>query len=620
MASMGYPIDVNDKGMLKGICQGLSQMWQQAYLGGGEQEEYRFLARIDRINSEYNSSIISKQNIKQKMAEMQDKVKNHEELDEHDLFLQEVHAMFDGIMVYQSASQSKVGQGLFSGKLPKNYDGDIISTVAASDALEVKGGLLKLHKQPVVCSSDELQTFFDKLRDLIKEDAEDLTMNLGSGMHRIGVRYNAKTDHWTIINPGIDLDNALAYKKDMDNNKISLQEAINNNLTCSHENIAMNIRGSLSFQENCVFNLVINTTGNVNVENLTKKLAVFKSDNLNSLTKEHSKLDNLGFSLLNLAIMDNHLDFIKKCATEFKDEFRANIRLLTSTNKQPFSVAVEDERSEIVALMIENGALKMNDIEGNNGNCEIFEAIDSKFWDYLVKVLCSVTNENQMNNKDFKDLQNPVVQKELKTSFIESIKESTFNTEIPVEKIINFANILNIKPDDWFMHELLILLPKNHPFQIINPLRQEIENLKTSDNVFTPSSWPKVNVLEQLVGLIANPKSNKGQFPKTYGEIIKSWQTQQFPVGLNANEKTNPMNILQKERGFFNIDFFSTSPSNFIISQLDATFGKTLLTVQNKEPEDRLANQLRTQEFRNQMHEVRKENEDNNQKSISNKF
>jgi hypothetical protein len=33
-----------------------------------------------------------------------------------------------------------------------------------------------------VCTNNELQFFFDNLREIIKKDAQDITLSLGSGM------------------------------------------------------------------------------------------------------------------------------------------------------------------------------------------------------------------------------------------------------------------------------------------------------------------------------------------------------------------------------------------------------------------------------------------------------
>ncbi len=543
MRTLNYPIES------KGVCAGLSQMWQQAFLSGGAAEEYKFLARIDRINTEYTNKELTKDNIAQKLEEVHNKVKKGEELNEHDLFLQEVEAMFEGIAIYQSVH--KLDKGLFAEKLPSFDDVDQIATVAASQALEEKGGLVKLYKEPVVCTNAQLQSYFDKLRDVIKDDAQDLSISLGSGMHRIAVRYDATNENWTLINPGEELDQGLAYKKDSEGNKISLKETIDQNLKTPHDRIGQAVGHSLSLESNSLFNVIINTTGNnKNISDLTTKLENFKSENLQSLTKENVKLTNRGLSLISLGILGNNVDFVKKFAEDFKEEFKENINIKTKdTSLTPLEMAVNLDRPEIIKILLENGALKYKNEEGET---PIVKAINENNWDFVYKVLSSTSNQNQFDTNDILAFKDREVRDLIKKNIGEVIQEKIKNNgTIPIEQILNIKNSFHLKSNDPVFKDLQTALPLNHPIHLIHPLLGEIERLKASDGIFISSSKPKVNVLERLIKLIENPdlcQKLNGKSPATYGEVIHQWKNELY-VGSDNGKYISAGEIIRQKRG-----------------------------------------------------------------------
>lgn len=648
MRALGYPITK------RGCCGGIAAMWQQAWLSGGQDEEYKFFERLDTVNQEYKNKLITPDNINDELNKVKDKVRTNQLLNKQEQFLLEMVAMFDGIALYQDpeavgcgvrvmfshpqesdiarvlstndiliirtqtgfelgfcnkfnkyeqlkitedklnqilktydaegyikndehlqiinrlarslntqntavVSEGKVpiGTGLFvNGKIPKQRNIEQIATVASSQLLQDKGGIEPISSQAFACKKENLQEFFDDLKAIIGNDTGDISILLRGATHVIGLRYDSSRNSWLIIDPGAPLDDCLAYKKDdSSGDKLSLSEAISQNLYQKHETISQYIAGPLQADKNLVFNMMVYSSGNnPALKDMQQKFADYGNTGLEKLTQEQVKLSNGDMTRLHMAAKFNDRAFIKKYAALFPGEFQNNMAIawediITKLQATPVDLAIIHGNMEILQIFIDNGALKLRD---EDGVTPLFKRMLDNDWEAVCNILMRVTNKKQIDPDDAAQLDNSEIKEHLKKEFPDLLKNS--NKPISCIDILNMKNCLKLSENDTFFNDIIGLLPKNHLFAIIHPLLLEIDK---QNAYITPGQ--KIKVIERLVHLLQNPElcvTKKGTM-RTYGDVIHFWERENW----GKDKKLTSLDILKETPNFMDVANLFCSPA-----------------------------------------------------------
>ncbi|MBN9288131.1 MAG: hypothetical protein BGO43_13385 [Gammaproteobacteria bacterium 39-13] len=436
MQKLGYKVEY------KGVCAGLTQMWVQAYFSG-ENEEFVFLSRIDKINDDFEKGKINENNIEQKLLVTENKIKHGMALDDEDIHLLEMRPFFDGVALYQLAKNA--GENFFINAPPGGpvqTDVDTISKTTASKALENKA-IIKVYNEPLACINANLQNFFDELKKTISENASDVVFTLSSGLHRIGLRFDADENKWVLINPGSYLDDSLAYKKDDKGNPLSLKETINKNLKFDHECIAKEIQAALSLEANSVANI------NAFVVENHPELSNIKS-NFSSLNPPRENVVNRGITLIHLAVAYNNLSALENNIHFYDLDTR-----IIDTGKTALEIGLIDNHVECIRILVKHGAnLKLTNTQGKT---QLSIEIQEKKWENIIAVLSSIEHISRLSEKDLKSIKKKKseIQKHF-ISYLNSISDPNKKKEA-IEEALHEPSGLVIIFDQDFKKKILKL-------------------------------------------------------------------------------------------------------------------------------------------------------------------
>lgn len=417
----------------KGICAGIAQMWLQAWLAG-EQAEEEFFERIAYLHSK------PIQEIEKEIQCAQKKLKKKQPITIHERKMLEILAFFDGILLYQTPTEFP--NFFIDKKNPSQHDLEEISKVTSSPKLEKNGNIAQVLNLPIMYNREELQTFFDQLKEIIKSHhPEPIALSLSSGQHRIGIRYDVANDKWLIADQ-TTLGNILNL-----NHNDSLSKAIDN-LKYEHEEIARYVVGALAL-EDIVFNMKILTTNNIDNSNLKEKLSHIRTTIFSTLTKEQANKNNAGINLAHIAVLNGHIDFMKKylefgldinaqtverkltplhyAAGNNKIEIvkllleqnnveKANINATDTTGLTPSNIAAQNKSTDIVKLLAKHNADFT--ITDNEGNSPLSYAFAMKNWDMIFTMLATINTPKMISSICFYKLLKNINRNEFYAQFL----------------------------------------------------------------------------------------------------------------------------------------------------------------------------------------------------------
>jgi ankyrin repeat protein len=147
-------------------------------------EEDIFNARIERIKRDGNSLVES-------IGAVKEKVRHHEELTKDDLHILDILGFYERIELYLSPKKFK---DVFNANY-RQKDTDAISSIAASDEIQKRGGLATVYSETGIYTSDEIRAYLDELAETIEKSCspeEPIGIVLGNMGHAIGLTYQPK--------------------------------------------------------------------------------------------------------------------------------------------------------------------------------------------------------------------------------------------------------------------------------------------------------------------------------------------------------------------------------------------------------------------------------------------
>lgn len=340
--SLGYNLEK------KGVCAGYTQMWVQAAVLGDEAEE-AFFNRIDYICeisiAEINSAI--------KLV----KEKRGRNLTEDDKKLIDLLSFFEGIRLYLYPFKHRE---VFGGQFISQSDAERISSITSSIELSKNLNSQAISSLPIVYSKlvtgnkRKLIDFFMHLKNfLIALSDENIVLTLGSGFHRIGLRFNVKKNKW------ISVDANNLPKEEIDPSKLIdfVIEKLSSSSACSFEAVFYTAperaeRVKRIFESH-QFNEEEAKEEKVNATSLARKLK-----ECNPLTRDTAlEKSDYNSTLFSLAAGKGRTNVISEIFELFHPQPYPYVNLINHRTKlAPIHQAVSNNYLEMAVLLIEHGA------------------------------------------------------------------------------------------------------------------------------------------------------------------------------------------------------------------------------------------------------------------------
>ena len=348
------------KGSDQGLCVGITHLWIQAVLSGKEENFYKRLQLISETI-----------NLKNKLTEIKTKIKKNKTLTEAEQKLNELLPFLEGIELAQQSSEYKEWYG---GQHVAPRHTETVAALIAPDAIQELGGITKLYSEPGIYNENELKQYLEDLSKILTtSNRDDLAIALTSDDHRMGLRYNAKSNQWILVDPNMTLGDKPLQPLVLDPSEIAA--VIMQRFT----------RGMTMFDLSLYTTHVpANSSDAIKTnDRLKEELERFQQSHVSAITAEITKRSVSGNSLATFAIRTGDTPLLKKLVAvgeTFNQHFEKN-----STMVHLVAAYGSEEIVAIVATQLKD---KMNekDDDGRNaahyaaqfGNSKVISALKEK--------------------------------------------------------------------------------------------------------------------------------------------------------------------------------------------------------------------------------------------------
>ncbi|WP_419420486.1 ankyrin repeat domain-containing protein [Legionella sp. D16C41] len=346
-----------------GICFGFAL---RALEAGLIEELAQFDYRNDYVDSKPVATLVNEIDLVRKKVSEQarDTTESPLELNEQERMLLNILSFYDSLNLYQNVRNwcFLVGQK----KLIQSHF-EAMSTIASSDAILARGGLVTLYSEALIKDEAEIITYLTELEHELKRACIDNKAPIGflleSEDHAVTLIYTPNVG-WSYRDINQD-------PLDVEANDDPLDHA--NNLSELAEVISMGFNFSTYEEINAytAFNIKLVLTKKDPRCNLLKDiLTAFKHTHI--VTEELASRRANGINLLWLAAYFGHLSLVKELAGQ-----GAEINLVDSDGDTPLLVALKNQYSEIASYLI---SIKANvNLANNNGITPLHMAVIKEY-------------------------------------------------------------------------------------------------------------------------------------------------------------------------------------------------------------------------------------------------
>ncbi|STX52093.1 ankyrin 3 [Legionella busanensis] len=168
-----------------GLCQGFALRWLEANFLG-EEERQRFEKRLTFIEDTPRAQLLDK--LKQAQA------KKGKELTDEDEKMLDILAFFNSLDLFQSPTEHK--NFFTQPSFVSQQEIELISTIASSSMIEMKGGLKEIYSESNILTKEEIHNYLLNLSKVLDETLNDVNtpvgLLLGSHYHAMALSYSIR--------------------------------------------------------------------------------------------------------------------------------------------------------------------------------------------------------------------------------------------------------------------------------------------------------------------------------------------------------------------------------------------------------------------------------------------